>query len=173
MEDGCIVEEWLRSLNLVHYTQAFLDNGYDDLEVCKQIGDADLDAIGVDDLCHRSDILGAVKILKEKGGTVVYFTLDPDYQAYLDALSPGYSDCDDDVKVKEAANVETGASAGIPGPSDVYTEGKATMVTYPRLQLTAILRDLLAEDNQDPRNFVDRKVKSEIISLFNFDVFIR
>ena len=159
MEDGCIVEEWLRSLSLVHYTQAFLDNGYDDLEVCKQIGDEDLDAIGVEDLSHRNDILNAVKVLKEKGGTVVYFTLDPDYQAYLDALSPGYSsDHNDDIKVKVARDVEAGASAGIHGPGDVYTEGKATLVTYPRLQLTAILRDLLVEDNQDPKNFVDKQV---------------
>ena len=158
--EGCIVEEWLRSLSLVHYTQAFLDNGYDDLEVCKQIGGEDLDAIGVEDPSHRSSILNAVKILKEKGGTVVYFTLDPDYQAYLDGLSPGYnSDPDDDVKANGAGDVEARASAGFPAHGDVYTEGKATLVTYPRLQLTAILRDLLAEDNQDPKKFVDKQVR--------------
>lgn len=78
--ESCIVEEWLRSIGLVHYTQSFLDNGYDDLEICKQIGDPDLDAIGVDDPIERSDILAAVKQLLEEGGTRVYFTLDPDYQ---------------------------------------------------------------------------------------------
>ncbi len=151
--DGCIVGEWLRSLGLIQYTQAFLDNGYDDLEVCKQIGDEDLDAIGVEEPSHRRNILGAVKILREKGGTVVYFTLDPDYQAYLDALSPGYSDHEED-RAKDAE--EAGASGFTPG--DVYTEGRATLVTYPRLQLTAILRDWLAKDKQDPKQFLDKKV---------------
>ena len=41
------VDEWLRSLGLLNYVQAFIDNGYDDLDICKQIGDEDLDAIGV------------------------------------------------------------------------------------------------------------------------------
>ena len=75
-----IVENWLRSLGLVQYTQAFLDNGYDDLEVCKQIGPADLDAIGVRRPDHRGDVLHAVRRLLEHGGTAVYFTLDPEYQ---------------------------------------------------------------------------------------------
>ena len=29
------------------YSEAFIDNGYDELEVCRQIGADDLDAIGV------------------------------------------------------------------------------------------------------------------------------
>ncbi|CAI9718313.1 and SH3 domain-containing 1-like isoform X3 [Octopus vulgaris] len=76
MADWNIVTDWLRSLNLVHYTQAFLDNGYDDLEICKQIGDPDLDAIGVFKQEHRQRILDAVRILREQGGTAVYFTLE-------------------------------------------------------------------------------------------------
>ena len=74
--DNNIVEEWLRNLNLVRYTQSFLDNGYDDLEICKQIGHPDLDAIGVHRLHHRLMILEAVKTLREQGGAVVYFTLE-------------------------------------------------------------------------------------------------
>ncbi|EFB18670.1 hypothetical protein PANDA_017458 [Ailuropoda melanoleuca] len=42
-----IVYEWLKALQLPQYAESFVDNGYDDLEVCKQIGDPDLDAIGV------------------------------------------------------------------------------------------------------------------------------
>ncbi len=158
LEDTCIVVEWLRSLNLSRYTQAFIDNGYDDLEVCKQIGNEDLDAIGVENDDHRKNILGAVKILKEKGGTVVYFTLDPDYQAYLAGLSPGYSDHEEDYLPNKDQEGAEGGAACLPGPSDGYTEGKAALVTYPRLQLIAILRDLLAEDNQDPKQFLDKKV---------------
>ncbi|XP_076466239.1 uncharacterized protein LOC143297702 [Babylonia areolata] len=75
-ERNNIVEDWLRSLNLVHYTQAFIDNGYDDLEVCKQIGEADLDAINVRKPSHREKLLQAVQVLREEGGTAVYFTLE-------------------------------------------------------------------------------------------------
>lgn len=73
---GLIVEEWLRSLGLIQYYQSFLDNGYDDLEVCKQIGDPDLDAIGVMAPSHRESILGSVATLREQGATHVYFTLE-------------------------------------------------------------------------------------------------
>ena len=69
------VEEWLRSLNLVAYTQAFLDNGYDELDICKEIGEEDLDAIGVLNRRDRGDILNAVDRLKT-GGTAVYFVLE-------------------------------------------------------------------------------------------------
>ncbi|XP_010860874.1 PREDICTED: sterile alpha motif domain-containing protein 5 [Bison bison bison] len=33
-----IVYEWLKALQLPQYAESFVDNGYDDLEVCKQIG---------------------------------------------------------------------------------------------------------------------------------------
>ena len=65
------VEDWLRSLGLIQYTQAFLDNGYDELDICKEIGEEDLDAIGVRNIKDRVDILGAVNRLKQSG-TAVY-----------------------------------------------------------------------------------------------------
>lgn len=68
--------DWLKSVRLELYTQAFLDNGYDELEVCKQIGEADLDAIGVHNGVHREILLQAVTRLREEGGTSVYFTLE-------------------------------------------------------------------------------------------------
>ncbi|CAM1297546.1 SASH1 (predicted), partial [Pycnogonum litorale] len=74
--ENSIVEDWLRSLQLSHYSQSFIDNGYDDLEICKKIDDPDLDAIGVVNPVHRDRILTAVKILLEHGGTAVYFTLE-------------------------------------------------------------------------------------------------
>lgn len=69
------VEDWLRSLGFIHYTQAFLDNGYDELEICKEIGKEDLDAIGVRNFKDRTDILSAVARLKQ-AGTAVYFVLE-------------------------------------------------------------------------------------------------
>ena len=86
-----IVENWLRSLGLAHYTQEFLDNGYDDLEMCKQIGQEDLDAIGVTNEGHREDILDAVSLLLKYGGTRVYFILDPDYQKFKNTKPNNYA----------------------------------------------------------------------------------
>jgi len=55
-----VVETWLETLGLDCYSQSFIDNGYDDLDVCRQIGDADLDAIGVTSLGDRAGLLAAV-----------------------------------------------------------------------------------------------------------------
>jgi len=71
-----IVEEWLRSLHLGEYAKSFLDNGYDDLEICKQVGDPDLDAIGVTYRPHRRKLLESVRTLREEGAAPVYFTLE-------------------------------------------------------------------------------------------------
>ncbi|KAG8194641.1 hypothetical protein JTE90_003114 [Oedothorax gibbosus] len=76
MSDQNIVREWLRSLDLENYYEAFVDNGYDDLEMCKQIGDPDLDAIGVRSAKDRQTVKGAVRTLLEKGGTSVYISLE-------------------------------------------------------------------------------------------------
>lgn len=74
-----IVYEWLKTLQLPQYAESFVDNGYDDLEVCKQIGDPDLDAIGVAVPHHRRRIHEAVRRLKEADETAagLYFTLEP------------------------------------------------------------------------------------------------
>jgi hypothetical protein len=73
---GNIVEDWLHSLKLRAYAESFIENGYDDLEICKQIGPADLDAIGVFNYSHRSAILDAVRLMREEGAASVYFTLE-------------------------------------------------------------------------------------------------
>ncbi|XP_046849814.1 uncharacterized protein LOC124443365 [Xenia sp. Carnegie-2017] len=70
------VDDWLRSLGLLKYINPFLDNGYDDLDICKQIGDEDLDAIGVINAKDRKDILASVQSLKEQGANAVYFQLE-------------------------------------------------------------------------------------------------
>lgn len=70
-----IVCEWLKALGVPQYAEGFLDNGYDDLEICKQIGDPDLDAIGVVDPQHRQKLLKSVRHLRENGATSLYFVL--------------------------------------------------------------------------------------------------
>ncbi|XP_067010306.2 sterile alpha motif domain-containing protein 5 [Anabrus simplex] len=76
MSSGNIVVEWLRSLHLGQYAESFIDNGYDDLEICKQVGDPDLDAIGVFNPAHRNRLLQSVRTLREEGAASVYFTLE-------------------------------------------------------------------------------------------------
>lgn len=76
MASSNIVCEWLRALGLAQYAQSFLDNGYDDLEICKQVGDPDLDAIGVENPQHRLKLLKSIRLLREKGAASVYFQLN-------------------------------------------------------------------------------------------------
>ncbi|XP_049946959.1 sterile alpha motif domain-containing protein 5-like [Schistocerca serialis cubense] len=88
---GNIVAEWLRSLRLGQYAESFLDNGYDDLEICKQVGDPDLDAIGVLDPTHRALLLHSVRTLREQGAASVYFTLEETTAAAAAALASASS----------------------------------------------------------------------------------
>lgn len=81
MATSNIVCEWLRALGLPQYAESFLDNGYDDLEICKQVGDPDLDAIGVVNPQHRHKLLKSVRQLREKGAASVYFMLNSDITA--------------------------------------------------------------------------------------------
>lgn len=93
--DNSIVYEWLRAMHLSHYSDSFIDNGYDDLEICKQIGEPDLDAIGVTNGAHREIIRRAVRRLVQEGGTAVYFTLEEQTQ-YLNSTqssSDDYENC--------------------------------------------------------------------------------
>lgn len=81
MATSNIVCEWLRALGLAQYAESFLDNGYDDLEICKQVGDPDLDAIGVINPQHRHKLLKSIRQLREKGAASVYFMLNSDINA--------------------------------------------------------------------------------------------
>ncbi|XP_078736608.1 sterile alpha motif domain-containing protein 5-like [Lampetra fluviatilis] len=82
-----VVGEWLRTLSLDAYTDAFLENGYDDLEICRQVGEADLDAIGVSEPAHRSKIIAAVSRLAERtAGAALYFDLEEELKPERAAL---------------------------------------------------------------------------------------
>ena len=66
------VEDWLRSLGLLHYAQSFYDNGYEDIETVKQIDIQDLNAIDIKSDRDREDILNGVKSLNHN----IYFELE-------------------------------------------------------------------------------------------------
>lgn len=133
---GNIVVEWLRSLHLGQYAESFIDNGYDDLEICKQVGEPDLDAIGVLNPTHRQRLLHSVRTLREEGAAAVYFTLE-EAAAVRDSCR-----CEEEARKEQAA-------AAIVEPAkyaDEYEEGKAELVKIPRIQLKRLLRERLMQD---------------------------
>ncbi|XP_013200748.2 uncharacterized protein LOC106143252 isoform X4 [Amyelois transitella] len=132
---GNIVVEWLRSLHLGQYAESFIDNGYDDLEICKQVGEPDLDAIGVLNPAHRQRLLHSVRSLREEGAAAVYFTLE-EAAAARDTCR-----CEEETRKEQAsATVEPAKYA------DEYEEGKAELVKIPRMQLKRLLRERLGQD---------------------------
>ncbi|CAG9817952.1 unnamed protein product [Phaedon cochleariae] len=144
---GNIVAEWLRSLRLGRYATGFLDNGYDDLEICKQIGEPDLDAIGVLEAGHRSRLLRSVRSLREEGAASVYFTLEESGEECLvseDSVS-ATSSSDKEVRVNVSIEKEEEEEVEV-GCLDEYEEGKAELVRIPRLRLKGLLRERLDQD---------------------------
>lgn len=152
-----IVVEWLRSLHLGQYAESFLDNGYDDLEICKQVGDPDLDAIGVFSPQHRNRLLQSVRTLREEGAASVYFTLEESQaiqeECQCDSASARSSRAssgrvsDKDVLGRSPAGSSSAGSAQeLTRYLDEYEEGKAELVRIPRIQLKMLLREKLQQD---------------------------
>ncbi|XP_053598822.1 uncharacterized protein LOC103576410 isoform X2 [Microplitis demolitor] len=148
-----IVVEWLRSLHLCQYSESFIDNGYDDLEICKQIGDPDLDAIGVFNLSHRMQLLQSVKTLREEGAASVYFTLEEtnDYICDSVSLRSSKTSSEPPASDKEIQRSSPTASLSSGGQelakfTDEYEEGKAELVRIPRMQLKILLQEKLRHD---------------------------
>ncbi|XP_015172618.1 PREDICTED: uncharacterized protein LOC107064441 isoform X2 [Polistes dominula] len=148
-----IVVEWLRSLHLGQYSESFIDNGYDDLEICKQIGDPDLDAIGVFNLTHRARLLQSVKTLREEGAASVYFTLEETNECLCDNVSSKSSRTSSerppsDKDVQRASPTASSSSGGqeLTKFADEYEEGKAELVRIPRMQLRMLLQEKLRHD---------------------------
>ncbi|CAN0225912.1 unnamed protein product [Lampetra fluviatilis] len=137
-----IVSEWLRALRLSQYTEAFLDNGYDDLEVCKQIGDEDLDAIGVSSARHRRSIRAAVARLRQQGGTAVYFTLEPLAQPQPLIISSSSTSS----SISSGISNSNSSSSSGNSCSGTATERAASLATFPRLKLKVMVRDKLLRD---------------------------
>ncbi|XP_053918700.1 SAM and SH3 domain-containing protein 1 isoform X6 [Cuculus canorus] len=131
-----IVYEWLKTLQLPQYAQSFVDNGYDDLEVCKQIGDPDLDAIGVAVPQHRRRLHRAVRRLKEadEAAAGLYFTLEPP----TPPPPPPAGRCPRRPPGQEEAR-RGAAPSRRPG-------GGGGLTAYPRLKLKIMIRDKLIRD---------------------------
>ncbi|XP_019745485.1 SAM and SH3 domain-containing protein 1 [Hippocampus comes] len=145
-----IVYEWLKTLQLAQYVQAFVDNGYDDLEVCKQIGDPDLDAIGVYVAHHRRRIHDAVRRLKEEArdaASGLYFTLEPmppSADVYTGHMVDQYES-----KLRGSKSwTEPARGVGYVGAHRNLTLGncRRELVIYPKLKLKIMIRDKLIRD---------------------------
>lgn len=146
-----IVAEWLRSLRLEQYAESFIDNGYDDLEICKQVGDPDLDAIGVFNASHRSRLLQSVKTLREEGAASVYLTLEESSIVQEECSSDNISASSSrtgklDRNCSPGAFSSTESGQEIHKYLDEYEEGKAELVKIPRIQLKVLLREKLLQD---------------------------
>ncbi|XP_075780514.1 SAM and SH3 domain-containing protein 1 isoform X14 [Pelodiscus sinensis] len=147
-----IVYEWLKTLQLSQYAESFVDNGYDDLEVCKQIGDPDLDAIGVSVPHHRRRILEAVVRLKEEDETAVglYFTLEPQQQQGSSSPSPEIytSHLVEQYEAKSWRDPSPHRRPGNQGTSRSQKLGRRSreLVVYPKLKLKIMIRDKLIRD---------------------------
>ncbi|XP_037393652.1 SAM and SH3 domain-containing protein 1a isoform X3 [Pygocentrus nattereri] len=137
-----IVYEWLKTLQLCQYVEAFVDNGYDDLEVCKQIGEPDLDAIGVFAPHHRRRIHEAVRRLKEEDretASGLYFTLEPMIPApALESRLRGSRSW-----TEESSSIA--ARGGAPRNRTLGHHRKE-LVIFPKLKLKIMIRDKLVRD---------------------------
>ncbi|XP_034051253.1 SAM and SH3 domain-containing protein 1-like isoform X2 [Thalassophryne amazonica] len=137
-----LVLDWLSKLHLAHYAQSFMDNGYDDLEVCKQIGEPDLDAIGVCIEYHRQRLLTAVQRLKhqdERRASSYYFTLEP--------LDPSCTHTSQLHREHEFRKPRTPIrTTGSPGNHNSRFFDCTDFVTYPKLKLKVLIRDKLTKD---------------------------
>ncbi|XP_029352803.1 SAM and SH3 domain-containing protein 1a isoform X5 [Echeneis naucrates] len=149
-----IVYEWLKTLQLAQYVEPFVDNGYDDLEVCKQIGDPDLDAIGVYIPHHRQRIHDAVRRLKEEAketASGLYFTLEPMPPAaeiYTSHMVDQYeSKLRGSKSWTEPNSDRFGRNGGYLGAQRNLTLGnRRELVIYPKLKLKIMIRDKLIRD---------------------------
>ena len=137
--------KWLHSLELGKYHQSFLDNGYDDLEICKQLGDPDLDAIGVDSTSDRQKLLEAVKQLNDQGIKIEYHTLE--------------EEPDDLPEPPPLDNENERAGSETPGPGPDHVTQDATdiakdqiVVRFTKHQLMLLLKEKLLEDYIDLSN---------------------
>nr|XP_023842812.1 sterile alpha motif domain-containing protein 5-like [Salvelinus alpinus] len=194
-----LVYEWLQTIQLPQYLEAFVDNGYDDLEVCKQIGDADLDAIGVHSQHHRQKVLNAVKKLREedkKKAPGLYFTLEPLNPSPLSPLlgtsttliTDGENDFQWSRSWTESNQEEVGNGGHQQSPCPTnhnlsLTDGCKELVTNPKLKLKVLNRDKLVKDgvnlNESPCTYKDSVIKPAlpvsvnwvtILELVNLDV---
>lgn len=63
------VDEWLETLGLESYLKDFIDNGYDNRELCANLKPEELDVIGVKDKKHLALLLDQAKLLLLSNGS--------------------------------------------------------------------------------------------------------
>uniref|UniRef100_A0A4W5P993 Sterile alpha motif domain-containing protein 5 n=1 Tax=Hucho hucho TaxID=62062 RepID=A0A4W5P993_9TELE len=172
-----LVYEWLQTIQLPQYLEAFVDNGYDDLEVCKHIGDPDLDAIGVRAQHHRQKLLDAVKKLREedkKKAPGLYFTLEPLHHSPLSPLLANsttlITDSESDFQWSRSWTESNQEDVGNGGHQRCHqqsscptnnnlslTDDCKELVTYPKLKI--LIRNKLVKDgvnlNEPPYTYKD------------------
>lgn len=150
-----IVYEWLKTLQLAQYVEAFVDNGYDDLEVCKQIGDPDLDAIGVYIPHHRQRVHEAVRRLKDEAretASGLYFTLEPMPPAADIYTSHMVSQYESKLRSSKSWTEHHSERAQRNGGYVMGAQRNLTLgnrrdaVVYPKLKLKIMIRDKLIRD---------------------------
>ncbi len=78
------VADWLFGIQLEQYTQAFLDNGYETVELCSNLTGTDLTAIGVSNRQHRSILHTASRRLLDP--TPSQLTSPPPHSGSLECL---------------------------------------------------------------------------------------
>uniref|UniRef100_A0A8D3ATW5 Sterile alpha motif domain-containing protein 5 n=1 Tax=Scophthalmus maximus TaxID=52904 RepID=A0A8D3ATW5_SCOMX len=147
-----LVLEWLSELHLSQYVESFIDNGYDDLEVCKQIGGPDLDAIGVRVQYHRHRLLAAVQRLREeeedkRKAPGYYFTLEPLDASACRRRHPSRPNGEDGFRTPGShAGTTATHQASCPGNHNPRFTDCNDFVTYPKLKLKVLIRDKLSKD---------------------------
>ena len=71
------IEQWLSSLRFKQYTQLFIDNGYDDFELCKHLRENDFDLMGITIPIVKAEFLSSVNSLSlkhaQKCGPCLFF----------------------------------------------------------------------------------------------------
>uniref|UniRef100_A0A3B4BBV5 SAM domain-containing protein n=1 Tax=Periophthalmus magnuspinnatus TaxID=409849 RepID=A0A3B4BBV5_9GOBI len=138
-----LVLDWLSKLYLSQYVESFIDNGYDDLEVCKLIGELDLDAIGVRIQYHRHQLLTAVRRLNQDGkrkSPPFYFTLEPANGEMRPKHAHAHMNKDETCPQRAHMDKE-----------HLRSQTLALMdcndfVMYPKLRLKVLIRNKLAKD---------------------------
>ncbi|KAF2903231.1 hypothetical protein ILUMI_02954 [Ignelater luminosus] len=136
-----IVNEWLKSLHLGQYSESFIENGYDDLEICKQVGDPDLDAIGVFDPDHRNAILKSVQDLRVEGAVAVYLNIGYIRDEYDEVVC--IAENSDDPRFYSFVN----SHQELIRFTNDYEESKPELVRIPQMRLHMMLSEKLAQDN--------------------------
>ncbi|KAJ7990806.1 hypothetical protein DPEC_G00290730 [Dallia pectoralis] len=152
-----LVYGWLQTLHLHQYLEGFVDNGYDDLEVCKHIGNPDLDAIGVHVRHHRHRLLQAVEKLREekKPPPGLYFTLEPvdpsvigqvlDSEGYLQGSRSWTGSNQETSGVRSYTTCHQGSHCSGNNTLRLANDSKKS-VTFPKLKLKILIRDKLLKD---------------------------